>query len=402
MGRGSGTITAVARQASTRRTTTTADAVALVAKAKQSRSEPSLIPMGRQYMENDFNVLLIGVHGTGKTESVMQLARELGLRLKIYSCATLDPYTDLVGVPVPDKDDQGRDLLRMVRPRDIDEADVVFFDELNRAAPAVQNAVFEIIQFRSINGERLPNLRASWAAMNPDTEEYEVEKLDPALVDRFDAYVELQPKPSISYMSQYIPAEMAKGLHMWWSDHQRAKRGPESYISPRRLLKIGIVFDKLGSSKAIAQALPPGGTYDTKKLIQLLSNARDGKPLVEKTVAPIAQPASNKFIYTPAGIARQQREIVKHVRKNPHELETPKRVLDALAKNVGVDGLLTTYAQVLEAMPAAQLEGWFRGFAPAKQSQLRSAYVRLYERRNKQPLPNLRKVLAKSGTMLRP
>ena len=110
-----------------------------------------LIPNARNLLDNGFSVMLIGRHGTGKTTSVNQLASDAKLKVKYYSCSTLDPYTDLVGVPEPVDDGVGGRRLNMVRPRDIDEADFVFFDEFNRADRQTLNAIFEIIQFHSIN-----------------------------------------------------------------------------------------------------------------------------------------------------------------------------------------------------------------------------------------------------------
>src|SRR3954447_4363445 len=136
-----------------------------------------MIPKIDQYYAAGMNLLLVGLHGVGKTEAILTFCRENGVVLKYYSCSTLDPYTDLVGVPTPRKycmndrlwlgtnqdtcpicnhrleeeDSPVVESLKMVRPREVDDAELIFFDELNRAPDAVQNAVLEIIQFRSIN-----------------------------------------------------------------------------------------------------------------------------------------------------------------------------------------------------------------------------------------------------------
>src|ERR1043166_9712122 len=51
------------------------------------------------------NVLLEGPHGTGKSSLALGVAGKLGLRLKYFSAPTLDPFADLVGIPVPILDD---------------------------------------------------------------------------------------------------------------------------------------------------------------------------------------------------------------------------------------------------------------------------------------------------------
>jgi hypothetical protein len=102
--------------------------------------------------------------------------------------------------PLPQGGESGTHL-QMVRPRDVDDAELIFFDEFNRADPKVHNAVLEIVQFQTINGEKLPHARMVWAAMNPPGKEYDVEDLDPALVDRFDVYEEVKATPSVTYLA---------------------------------------------------------------------------------------------------------------------------------------------------------------------------------------------------------
>lgn len=329
--------------------------------------------MGSEYMRNGFRLLLIGLHGTGKTESVIQIADEVGMKCKIFNCATLDPYTDLIGVPVPVKDDDGGDILKMVRPTALAEAEIVFFDELNRAPQATQNAVFEIIQFGTINGEALPNLKTCWAAINPaDDGQYLVEDIDPALIDRFDAYHELKPKVSVQYMSQFIDTKIAQALSAWWNDHNRERRGKDNYVSPRRLMKIGLLYEKMGSIRAVTQALPPGGSYDTKKLQLMLQAAKTGKPLATDATVPLKGGGASSFTYDKKGLLRDKDAIVKHLEDEPNDLETQKKILGVLGNRVGVPKLLGEYAPILDVIKPSLLEGFFGGMAQSKRYQLNS------------------------------
>ena len=101
------------------------------------------------YAENNLNVLLVGTHGIGKTTMAIKVAEELDLNLCYYSAATLDPFTDLVGVPKP-VDGTAGPTLEFYRPQKIMDAEFLMFDELNRAHPRTLNAVLEIIQFNCI------------------------------------------------------------------------------------------------------------------------------------------------------------------------------------------------------------------------------------------------------------
>jgi len=80
-------------------------------------------------------LLLVGPHGTAKTLLVERLATALQLELRHYN-ASLVNYDDLVGIPIPD--DAGN--LRFVGTEAaIWDAEFVFFDELTRCRPDLQN-----------------------------------------------------------------------------------------------------------------------------------------------------------------------------------------------------------------------------------------------------------------------
>ena len=188
------------------------------------------------WITNNFNVCFIGRHGVGKTAMVKAAFDRHGLRWRYFSASTMDPWTDFVGVPkertenkLPesfelikeltkinrslasswiiqnwhfsqDKADEivsyivehkeGATYLDFIRPRFLggdergvnipnEEVEALFFDEYNRSTKKIRNSVMELIQFKSVNGYRFPNLRVVWIAINPDDEEqihYDVDK----------------------------------------------------------------------------------------------------------------------------------------------------------------------------------------------------------------------------------
>lgn len=226
----------------------------------------------RSYIQAGLNVLLEGAHGTGKTSMILAACEAEGLTCKIFNAATIDVYTDLTGVPVPETDAQGNKYLQFVRPHDVDGAEVIFIDELNRAMdPKTTNAFLELVQFHSINGEKIPHLKSIMAAQNPASADlYDVAPLDPALVDRFHLVIPVEPTVSVAYLATRFPRPVAEALAAWHNGHNRAKT---EYISPRRVEMLGEVFMKLKNKSALVDAMPPGGDYDTTKLWKLLSEA---------------------------------------------------------------------------------------------------------------------------------
>lgn len=243
------------------------------------------------YIELGYNILLQGDHGTGKTTMLIAAVEALGLTMEYRSASTMDPFTDLVGIPVP-RDENGIEVLKNIRPHSIDKAEVLFFDELNRADPKTLNAFFEIVQFRTINGEPLPNLKCVIGAQNPPGSDYNVDSLDPALVDRFHIVMDIAPRPDSNYLTKALNnRKVAIELVSWWNQvygprsqvKGAAKQDRKNYLSPRRLETIGRVFldtVKIGNDgsvstnqRALEGAMPPGAAIDHGKLKDMLEGA---------------------------------------------------------------------------------------------------------------------------------
>ncbi|GIU73678.1 MAG: hypothetical protein KatS3mg004_0765 [Bryobacteraceae bacterium] len=150
-------------------------------------------------------LLLIGPHGTGKSMLLERLAQALGLCYRHYN-ASLICFDDLIGFPVPDR--TSFKLKYLQTPATIWEAEAVFFDEVSRCRPDVQNKLFSIIHERRVQGLKLERLRYRWSAMNPPMsgesgDSYRgSEPLDTALADRYAFIVEIPHWFSLSAEAQ--------------------------------------------------------------------------------------------------------------------------------------------------------------------------------------------------------
>lgn len=232
-------------------------------KAKSIKQAVELLEFA---LENNLNVLLIGNHGVGKTSIISQVMEKRGIPIKYYSASTMDPWTDLIGIPKERMFEDGNIYIDYIRPRDIATGtyQALFFDEFNRAKKPVKNAVMELIQFKSINGTPLPNLRVVWAAINPydDDQTYDVEKLDPAQMDRFHFIIELPTHPDIKWFTS-IYGELGKIAVEWWEALDEKKR---ELVSPRRLEMALIVFNAGGNISAVLDyTTGPKSLYDKLK-----------------------------------------------------------------------------------------------------------------------------------------
>lgn len=342
--------------------------------------------------ENGLNVLMESLHGVGKTAAVADLAKRHGIRVKYFSCATLDPYTDLVGIPVPNADQTN---LKMVRPHEVDNCEMIFFDELNRAESKVMNAVLEIINQRTINGEPLPDLRCCWAAINP-TEGYDVAELDPALRDRFDIYQALTPNPDVKYMvSEGIPEPIAQACVDWYNGHDRDKpldeMGP-SYISPRRLSKMAAVWTATKNRQLLRSTVPADTDIDMKKLVAKLDAIEKGDSATGDANG-IDGEASDELVYETAWMRSNKAFLVEHLTDNPDGFATHEKVAATLSgegdsNGIGAEVLVTEWTEVLAALSPQALKPAYDGWNPSKRSNFRKALDRHIQQEHDCVIPN--------------
>lgn len=211
------------------------------------------------WIEMGYNALFIGKHGVGKTHKIQDAFERNGLKWKYFSAATMDPWTDFVGVPKEIKDENGESYLDFILPKDFADGSVeaIFFDEFNRAPKKVRNAVMELLQFKSINGRRFPNLKVIWTAINPsddDDLDFDVEALDPAQEDRFHVQVEIPYKPDLGYFQKKYGMEAGKSAVDWWDG---LSEDFKKNISPRRLDYAIQAFYDMGNLRHVLPAKAP-------------------------------------------------------------------------------------------------------------------------------------------------
>ncbi|HEX6242448.1 MAG TPA: AAA family ATPase, partial [Polyangiales bacterium] len=126
-------------------------------------------------------VLLEGPTGIGKSELVGQVARKLGIAHTVLDLSLLEP-PDLVGLPTIEAGRTGYAPPRFL-PRD--GAGILMLEELNRAERYIQQPALQLLTARSLHEYVLPEGWVCFAAINPETGDYQVTPLDAALRARF-------------------------------------------------------------------------------------------------------------------------------------------------------------------------------------------------------------------------
>ncbi|MFS8070834.1 MAG: AAA family ATPase, partial [Byssovorax sp.] len=126
-------------------------------------------------------VLLEGPTGIGKSDIVRHVAARLGISTVVLDLSLLEP-PDLVGLPVIQ---DGRTAYAVPQALPKDGAGILMLEELNRAERYIQQPALQLLTARRLHEYELPPGWVCFAAINPETAEYQVTALDRALRARF-------------------------------------------------------------------------------------------------------------------------------------------------------------------------------------------------------------------------
>ena len=228
----------------------------------------------------DDTVLMVGLHGIGKTDVVRQWANKNNFHLEVLYLANQE-VGDLIGLPktldynVPDGvDEDGEPKFRTesltiwTKPiwlQKLDEAaktqpTVLFLDELSRAPLDVRQAALQLILDREIHQHQLPTHEGMRtlivAADNPDNGDYNVETLDPALLDRFlsvnvevdvSSWLQWARENKVNKMVTGFIAENNSKLHWMPDEGAMTPEGTPDNVgaTPRSWTKLAKFIDNL-------------------------------------------------------------------------------------------------------------------------------------------------------------
>jgi len=146
--------------------------------------------------KNKRPVFMWGPPGIGKSELVAGLTEELGGHMIDLRLGQMEP-TDLRGIPFFNKN---REVMDWAPPIDLPDAElasqypivVLFLDEMNSAAPAVQAAGYQLILNRRIGKYVLPDNVVIVAAGNRESDKGVTYRMPSPLANRF-VHLEIRP-----------------------------------------------------------------------------------------------------------------------------------------------------------------------------------------------------------------
>lgn len=195
----------------------------------------------------DDTVIMEGLHGIGKSNIVKQFAKDNGYHLEELFLSHQE-VGDLIGIPhTVEHDDVTLTtwsipiwLQRMNRAVNAGKPCILFLDELNRAPIDVRQSALQLVLERQIHEHTLPEFNGQRtlvvAAINP-ADEYQVDELDPALLDRFlhveveadhKAWLEWARKNNVNNIVRDFITEHPDRLH-WTPADQGIGATPRSW-----------------------------------------------------------------------------------------------------------------------------------------------------------------------------
>ena len=188
---------------------------------------------------------LWGAPGIGKSSIVKQIAKERGVDFIDLRLALMDP-TDLKGIPFYDKESHTALWAPPAfLPREGEG--ILFLDELNSAAPAVQSSAYQLILDRRVGEYALPDGWAIVAAGNREGDRGVTYRMPAPLANRFvhfELEVDVDDWRAWAYESgvdaRIIAYISFKSEHLFSFD---AKSEAKSFATPRSWEYVGNILN---------------------------------------------------------------------------------------------------------------------------------------------------------------
>jgi len=145
---------------------------------------------------NNWNILVQSAPGIGKSEIVIETAKELGMDILVRHPVTESP-DDLKGLGFIDNGkaaffpyEEMQKMLKATRPL------VVFIDDVGQAVQSMQGGYMQVIQARELNGQKISPFVRFVAATNRAQDGAGASSIITALISRFRCVITLEADAS--------------------------------------------------------------------------------------------------------------------------------------------------------------------------------------------------------------
>jgi len=126
-------------------------------------------------------LIMVGAAGIGKTQTMLDICQEAEVHMELIRIGSLDSPGDLLGMP--DIVDGVTVFTEVEMFKRLRNGGVMFLDELNRCKNVLMDSIMQILDQKKLASYDLSHCSII-GAMNPDTDEYTVNEMDSAVVDR--------------------------------------------------------------------------------------------------------------------------------------------------------------------------------------------------------------------------
>lgn len=220
-------------------------------------------------------VLLEGPTGIGKSQITAAFAARAGIEHRVLDLSLLEP-PDLVGLP---QLRDGRTHYAFPAELPTEGAGVLMLEELNRAEIPVMQPALQLLSARRLHAYELPPGWFCVAAVNPEQDDYQVNRMDAALRSRFlqvrvhadrDEWLRWAGRANVHPLVQRIvreqPEVFATSSPRSWTYASDVLAGLEPGELAQRQLVLALALGYLPLAWATALAEAVGGLAATTPL----------------------------------------------------------------------------------------------------------------------------------------
>ena len=267
-------------------------------------------------------VLIWGPPGVGKTAFFKQLAEILKRKLTTVMASVREPQ-DFAGLPLVDVENKEVHLVPPGWARALEEAAIVFFDEISTTAPATQAPLLRTIHERTVGDNfQFPPHTSIGAAANPPDQAAGGWELAPPLANRF-FHVDWQfiPENWVSGFISGFPEPNIPILPNNWKEFMPAARGNiASFIKKRSSLCLEVPKEEAKASRA----WPSPRSWEMASVLMAAGNAVGAdEDLMNILVSGcVGDGAANEFL---SWLKELDLPDPEDILKNPSSIQLPKR-----------------------------------------------------------------------------
>lgn len=252
---------------------------------------------------SDQAIMLIGIHGIGKSEIAKQILEEMGYATITFFLGQLSDVGDLIGLPDRTEvefDYGGQKTIQKITefcppkwwPRNDTVKFAIIMDEFNRGKPEIYNCVLDFVLNNKMNGLSLPKDTIKIALQNPSDERYgyDVKELDMAVKDRFNIY---NFKPTSDEWIDYAIAQKFHNMVIGFITKNKDYLDPPMISENSQISDTNQVMDSAG-------VFPSRRSWErVSKLLYAnptLYEKDDGKTMETMLIGIVGLGATSKFI----------------------------------------------------------------------------------------------------------